>query len=150
MANLAFSQRIERAAVGALRARWASHRRQSRLDRSTYAVFTVRLGDSSSLARMRCSLPWTTLRSTLVTRPPWRVYEPSHNPDRRQRHARDFLAGRACLSASMGSQCETIHREPCRNGATRPRQTMADLDGGRSNPSTSAAHRPIRARRPKM
>ena len=34
MANLAFSQRIEQATVGALRARWASHSRQSRLERS--------------------------------------------------------------------------------------------------------------------
>ena len=34
MANLALSQRIERATVGALRVRWASHSRQSRLERS--------------------------------------------------------------------------------------------------------------------
>src|SRR5450756_1169093 len=67
MANLAFSQRIERATVGALRARWASHSRQSRLERSIYAVLIVWLGDFANRARTCCSLPWTTLRSTLIT-----------------------------------------------------------------------------------
>jgi hypothetical protein len=52
MANLALSPRIERATVGALRVRWASHSRQSRLDRSIYAVLIVWLGDLSNQARM--------------------------------------------------------------------------------------------------
>jgi len=47
MANLAFSQCIERATVGSFRARCASHSRQSRLERSIYAVLIVWLGDFS-------------------------------------------------------------------------------------------------------
>jgi len=41
MANLALSHRIERATVGAFRVKWASHNRQSKLERSIYAVLIV-------------------------------------------------------------------------------------------------------------
>jgi hypothetical protein len=67
--GLAFSQCSDRATVGALRARWASHSRQSKLERSIYAVLIVWLGDASNRVRTCCSLPKTTLRSTLIMRP---------------------------------------------------------------------------------
>ena len=57
MANLAFNQHIERATVGALRAKWASHNRQSRFERSIYAVLIVGLGDLSSRASTLSLLP---------------------------------------------------------------------------------------------
>jgi hypothetical protein len=57
MANLALSHRIARAAVGALRERWASQRRQSKLDLSMKAVLIVQLGESANRALIRCWLP---------------------------------------------------------------------------------------------
>lgn len=127
MPNLAFNQRIKRTTAGAFRARCASHRLQSRLERSICAVLIVWLGVFSNCARPVSRFRGSLCVSTLINLCTLARLE---NRGIIQINISALNCGAAQVYTSELEEpvCETAIPGLRRNVADHPRQTGACLD----------------------